>query len=211
MKTIDFTTELPANIYKMLIGSVVPRPIAWVSTISKSGAVNLAPFSYFTIASINPAVLVFAPQNARNEDGSARRKDTLVNVQDTGECVIHVVPFGLQHPMNLSAAPFPSDVNEFEVTGLTQAASHKVKPPRIAEAPIAFECVIDQILSFGDHAQAGNLVCARVVHAHFDEAVFEQYKINLEALDPISRLGGAAYGRVKNDTFDLPRPEDIRY
>lgn len=209
MKSFDIAQELPANIYKMLIGSVVPRPIAWVSTISKDGVANLAPFSYFTIGSINPPILIFAPQNARTEDGGARRKDTLVNVHETGECVIHLVPFALKDAMNLTAAPFLPEISEFDGANITQTPSVKVKPPRVEDAPIAFECVVDQIVSFGDHAQAGNVVCARIVYAHFAEEVFRDYKINIERFDPISRLGGAAYGRTKTDTFDLPRPEDL--
>jgi flavin reductase (DIM6/NTAB) family NADH-FMN oxidoreductase RutF len=210
MPTFDFSQELPANLYKLLIGSVVPRPIAWVSTVSEEGDVNLAPFSYFTIASINPPILAFAPQNARTPEGTGRTKDTLANIRATGECVIHIVPYALSDPMNLSAAMFPPDVNEFEEAGLAHADSVKVKPPRVADAPIAFECVLDRIVSWGEHAQAGHLVCVKVVFAHFKEGLVENYKISLEALDPISRLGGNAYGRTKDSTFDLPRPDDVK-
>lgn len=210
MPQIDFTKENIPNLYKMLIGSVVPRPIAWVSSLSEDGVLNLAPFSYFNIASINPPILSFSPLNAPTGNPiEGRRKDTLQNVRATGECVIHIVPYALQDQMNLSAANWPPEVSEFEKTGLQSLESTLVKPKRIASSPIAFECEVDQIVSWGGQPMGGNLVLCRVLMAHFSDEVFHDYKIDLNHLDPISRLGGPDYSRVKTDVYALPRPEDL--
>ncbi|HRK72748.1 MAG TPA: flavin reductase family protein [Rhodothermales bacterium] len=210
MPYIDFSKEIPPNIYKMLIGSVVPRPIAWVSSLSENGIPNLAPFSYFNIASINPPILSFSPLNAPTGHlGESRRKDTLQNVRATGQCVIHIVPHALQDQMNLSAANWSPEVDEFEKTGLARVNSLFVKPQRIESAPIAFECEVDQIVSWGDQPMGGNVVFCRVLMGYFADYLFQDYKINLALLDPVSRLGGPDYSRVKTDVYALPRPEDL--
>lgn len=207
---LDLSQEIPANVYKLFIGSVVPRPIAWVSSVNEAGLPNLAPFSYFNIASINPPILSFSPLNAPSaEAGKGRRKDTLVNVRATGECVIHVVPHALQDEMNLSAIGFPPHISEFDFIKLHTAPALHVKAPRLLAAPIAFECKVDQIVSWGDQPMGGNVVFCRVLGAHVNEAIVQDFKTDVQAFDPIGRLGGADYVRVTAGVYPLPRPEDL--
>lgn len=200
MIEIDPTTLDRKAMYKIMIGSVVPRPIAWVSSIGADGTRNLAPFSYFTIASIEPPMLVFCPQ--RRPDTSS--KDTLRNVEQAGEFVLHIVSEDLVDPMNQTSAEFPPDMDEFEKAGLQALPSVLVAPPRVAKAKIAFECRVEQIVPVGG-TTGGALVIGRVLLVHVAEDVWDDGYIVLEALQPVARLAGNGYARV-TDTFDLPRP-----
>lgn len=197
-------SELPwRTFYKLLIGSVVPRPIGWVSSVDEQGAVNLAPFSFFNAVCANPPTLLFCPM-IRSTD--LARKDTLRNVRSSGEFVINIVSEDLAEAMNITSTEFPPHVNEFEAAGLTPAPSLVVAPPRVAESRIHFECRVVQILDFGDQPGAGSLVVGRILQVHVDESVlFDGDKINLTALKPIGRLAGSAYTRV-TEIFDLVRP-----
>lgn len=188
-------------IYKLLIGSVVPRPIAWVASISAEGRPNLAPFSYFNIASSAPPMLLFCPQ--RRPDGTP--KDTLRNISATGEFVIHIVSQELVAPMNQTAANYPYGRDEFHEAGLRAAASGRVAPPRIADAAIAFECRVEQIVPLGDPI-GGEIVVGRVLLVHVRDDVYDNGYIVLDALKPIGRLAGNDYAYV-SDTFTLPRPQ----
>lgn len=188
------------EVYKLLIGAVVPRPIAWVASISAEGQPNLAPFSYFNIACSAPPMLLFCPQ--RRPDGSP--KDTLRNVSATGEFVLHIVSEELVAPMNQSSADYPYGVDEFAQIGLRGAASQRVTPPRIAEAAIAFECRVEQIVSLGAPA-GGEVVIGRVLLAHLRDEVYQDGYIVLDALRPVARLAGNDYARI-SETFTLPRP-----
>jgi flavin reductase (DIM6/NTAB) family NADH-FMN oxidoreductase RutF len=198
---IDPSALEPREVYKLLIGSVVPRPIAWVSSISPEGQLNLAPFSYFNIACANPPTLLFCP----NRRADRSKKDTLLNIEATGEYVIHIVDEARVEAMNHSSAEFPRDVDEFEAAGLSAAPSLWVRPPRVAEAPIAFECRLFQVVPVSDGPQGGEVVIGRVLLIHVRDDVRPDTYIDLDALRPVARLAGNGYARV-TDTFDLPRP-----
>lgn len=183
--------------YKLLIGSVVPRPIAWVSSVSTEGVNNLAPFSFFTVVSRRPPMLsvTIEPQ----PDGSP--KDTLTNVRESGQYVINVVSLPLANAMHESSKDHPSEVDEFELVGLTPAASEVVKVPRVEEARVSMECVLERILPLGSCGD--NLVIGRMVRYHVrDDLLHQNGRIDVVGLEPLGRLAGN-YTRVET-TFDLP-------
>lgn len=199
--TLEFDpTKLETKqVYKLLSGSVVPRPIAWVSTISESGELNLAPFSFFTVASRNPPMLCFSIGPGVGER-EGTEKDTLVNIRAQKEFVINFVPVFLGNQMAKSAENLPSTVDEFEAAGLTPIDSSVVKPKRVKEAPIQMECKLEQIITLG----SDNLIIGRMVRYHIEEEYYlGDYKINLDKLQPLGRLAGN-YSEVK-DFFLLPR------
>lgn len=205
---IDTKEISSGDFYKLLIGSVLPRPIAWVSSMSKDGIYNLAPFSFFTVASANPPVLCFAPALKESEiDGKvvAVPKDTLRNVRDTEEFVVNIVSRKLAEKMVQTSGEYEEDVNEFEVAGLTAAPSSMVRPPRVGESLINMECKLHQILEFGDHPGAGTLVLGLILCMHLDDSAFKRGHVDLDVLQPIGRLGGASYCTV-SDRFELQRP-----
>lgn len=197
---IDPASLTEREIYKILIGAVVPRPIAWVSSIGAEGTPNLAPFSYFNIACTDPPLLLFCPQ--RRGDGSP--KDTLRNVQTTGEFVLHIVSEELAAAMNQSSAEYPYATDEFAATGLKPAPSIAVAPPRVADAAVAFECRVEQIVHVGSE-RGGEIVIGRVLQMHVRDDVYRDGYIVLDALKPVARLAGNDYARV-TDTFTLQRP-----
>lgn len=200
---LDPTEMHPRDIYLTLVRAITPRPIAWVSTISDAGVHNLAPYSFFNGVSANPPSLVFSPVNRR--DGS--RKDTVINIEANGQFVVNVVPYSLAKQMNQTSAEYDAEVSEFEATGLTAIDSKKIKPPRVAEAPIQFECELIQIVNVGEGPLAANLVIGKIILMHVDECVCdEDQQIDPAKLDAIGRLGGASYCRT-TDRFDLPRPK----
>ncbi len=210
MKTVVNPRECsPKDFYKILIGSVLPRPIAWVSTQSKEGVDNLAPFSFFTVASANPPVLCFAPaiKSDREENRTAGvPKDTLVNVRETGEFVVNIVSRHLVEPMNQTSYDYEPNVSEFDEVGLTREPSILVKPKRVAESYINFECRLYQLIEIGKEPMGGTLVMGEILLAHLSEKVFKNGKIDMDVLDPIGRLGGLWYSGIK-DRFELPRPK----
>ncbi len=190
----------PQDIYKLLIGCVVPRPIAFVSSVAPSGARNLAPFSFFTVASANPPVVVF--QNTPRGQG---RKDTISNVEATGEFVVNIVSEDFAAAMNQTSADVPPDVDEFVLSGLTPVPSELVKPPRVAESRVQMECRLLQIVPVSDRPQGGSLVLGEVVLFHIADEVVENFRIDPDRLKPIGRMGGPTYVRC-SDRFDLKRP-----
>lgn len=190
--------------YKLLIGSVVPRPIAFVSTVSKDGVTNVAPYSYFNVVCTDPPTLLFCP-NINGRTG--QKKDTLKNIEDTGEFVINVATEDIVQQVNQSAGEYPYGVSEFEKTGLTPIASDTIKAPRVKESPIQFECKLNQIVPVGDGTKgSGFVVLGTIQRFHYDENVYDNGKIILEKLKPVGRIAGIGYCRV-NDTFDIPRAE----
>ena len=199
----------PANlpyqsICKILTGSVLPRPIGWISSVDISGHPNLAPFSFFNVVCSKPPTVVFCPL-IRGTDG--KTKDTLNNVRVTGEFVVNIVTEELVPAMNLSSIEDIPELNEFEFAGLTAAPSMVVRPPRVAESPIHFECKVHQIVDISDQPGGGSLVIGTIVHIHVDERVLiGEDKINLSALKPVGRLVGNYYTRV-TDLFELARPK----
>ncbi len=191
------------SLYKIMIGSIVPRPIGWISSVDSNGRHNLAPFSFFNAICANPPSVLFCPM-VRSTDGS--HKDTLNNVRETGEFVVNIVSEFLAEAMNLTAGEYPADVDEFALAHLTPVPSVKVRPPRVGESLIHYECTLTQIVDLGDQPGAGSVVIGRVVHVHVaDEVLIGADKIDLAKLQPIGRLAGTSYARV-TDIFDLMRP-----
>jgi flavin reductase (DIM6/NTAB) family NADH-FMN oxidoreductase RutF len=191
------------DVYKLMIGSIVPRPIGWVSTVSPEGNRNLAPFSFFSAVCGNPPHVLFCPM-IRGTDSQA--KDSLDNVRDTGEFVVNIVTEPLAEAMNLTSMEVPPGVDEFTLAGLTPVDSLAVKPPRVGESPIHFECRTVEVVDLGDCAGGGSVVIGRVVHIHADDSViFDGNKVDLAKLQPIGRLAGGSYCRV-TDLFDMRRP-----
>ncbi len=191
------------HLYKILIGSILPRPIAWVSTRSPEGINNLAPFSFFNVFSVKPPILGFAPGFKRPDDAGVRPpKDTLRNVLDTGEFVVNLVSYPLANQMNQSSGDYPEDVSEFDAVGLTPAPCRIVQAPRVAECLISMECKLYKRVELGE----GNLILGEILFIHMDENVLRHDgEIDLEVLQPIGRLGGDGYSTVK-DRFDIARP-----
>jgi flavin reductase (DIM6/NTAB) family NADH-FMN oxidoreductase RutF len=191
------------NVYKLLIGAVVPRPIAFVSTISREGVLNLAPFSFFTAVSANPPVVAFCPVRRA---GRNPNKDTLNNIVATREFVVNIVSEEFAEKMNACSADFPSDVDEFAASGLTPVPSDLVKPPRVAESHIHMECKLYLTMEFGELPGSGNLVLGEVVRFHVDDGYFDDFKIDPDKLRAIGRMGGSAYARTR-DRFEMVRPK----
>ncbi len=199
---ISVDTTSARDLYRILVECVTPRPIAWVSTVSAHGIPNLAPFSFFNGVGANPPSLLFCPAN--NRDG--KKKDTLINVEATGEFVVNVVPFALAHPMNETAAEFPYEVNEFDTVGVVAVPSLKVKPPSVKESPVHFECVVHQIIHVGTGPLGANVVIGRIVSITLADAILTpDGHLDPSKLDTIGRMGGNWYSRT-NDRFELARP-----
>jgi len=190
------------SVYKLLIGSVVPRPIAFVSTISTEGAFNAAPFSFFTVASSNPPVLVFTVGNRATPDP---RKDTLRNITTARDFVVNIVSEEFGQKMNLCAGDYPPEVDEFQLSGLTPIPSDLVKAPRVAESHINMECRLLYTISMSGLISGGNLVLGEVVRFHIDDAYFNNYRIDQDKLRAIGRMAGNSYTRTQ-ERFDMIRP-----
>jgi flavin reductase (DIM6/NTAB) family NADH-FMN oxidoreductase RutF len=189
--------------YKLMIGSIVPRPIAWVSTISLDGALNLAPFSFFTVVAADPMTICFSPMR-RGADGG--KKDTLTNIEATGEFVVNIVSERLAGQMNLTSGEFPPDVSEFQEAGLTPVASALVKPPRVGESLVAYECKLLQVIEVGGaKAGAGALVLGSVKRLYVADELLDGGRIKLDVLQPIGRMAGNDYVRC-TDLFTVQRP-----
>ncbi|MFE5120121.1 flavin reductase family protein [Streptomyces sp. NPDC056669] len=193
---IDFDPETMGStpFYKLLTSVIVPRPIAWVSTVGRDGSANLAPHSFFTVVAVAPPIVQFT---------SVGRKDSLRNVEDTGEFVVNLAPEGLFEQINATATDFPHGVSEFEAVGVAQEASVRVKPPRVAGSPVALECVVHSTMGLGN----STVVFGRVVHAAIDDAVMVDGHAEITRLRPLSRLGKNEWGTV-GEVLDLAR---IRY
>jgi len=205
MKTI-FPKDLSTPALQAILqGAIAPRPIAFASTLSKEGEVNLSPFSFFNVFSAQPPILIFSPSR-RVRDNST--KHTLENVLEVPEVVIHVVGFDLVEQMSLASTEYPRGVNEFIKAGLTPIPSQMVSPPRVKEAPISFECKVNQVLPLGDQGGAGNLVICEVQVIHLDEKILDQDgAIHPLKLKPVARLGGNWYSQVTSDSlFQILKP-----
>ena len=196
-----------ARMHALLLGSVIPRPIAFASTVDKSGIVNLSPFSYFNCFGANPPLMIFSPAR-RGRDNTT--KHTYENILEVPEVVIHIVSYSMIYQMSLASGEYPKGVNEFVKAGLTEVPSLKVKPPRVKEAPVAFECKVIQVIPTGEKGGAGNLVICEVIMMHVKEDVLDDSgRIDPHKLDAVARLGGDWYCRVHgNNIFKLPKPLD---
>ncbi len=188
---IDPQKQKRKDIYKLMIGSIVPRPIALVSTISSTGIRNLAPFSFFTGITSKPPTICFAPDR-RPADG--KKKDTLVNIEATGEFVVNVVTEAIVVQMNEAATDYPPEFDEFEMSGLTADPSLIVAPPRVKESPINMECKVDRIIEIGPNDSGGAaLVIGEIVMFHVADGLIDNGRIDTTALNPIGRLAGSEY------------------
>ncbi|HEX4008312.1 MAG TPA: flavin reductase family protein [Acidobacteriaceae bacterium] len=203
MLRFDPGQNSPEQIYKLMIGSIVPRPIAFVSTLDEHGVRNLAPFSYFTGCSTNPPVVCFT---AAVRTGLRPHKDTLHNVLATQEFVVNIVSEEFAAKMNATSAEVPPDIDEFELSGLTPLPSELVRAPRVAESHVQMECRLRQVLPISDLPGGGTLILGDVLRFHIDEAVFRDGKVDPDQLRAIGRMGGPTYTRIR-DRFDMQRPK----
>ncbi len=187
-----------------LLSAVAPRPIAFASTMDAEGNPNLSPFSFFNVFSANPPIMVFSPaRRVRNNT----TKHTLENVEATKEVVINVVNYDIVQQMSLSSTEYAKGVNEFEKAGLTMLESELVKPFRVAESPIQFECKVNDIIHLGREGGAGNLVICEVVKLHISDDVLDDNQVIVqEKLDLVARAGGSYYNRAKKGFFEIPKP-----
>lgn len=197
--------EIPTGkLHQYLLGAIAPRPIAFASTIDAEGNPNLSPFSFFNVFGANPPVMIFSPaRSVRNNT----TKDTLDNAEEIKEVVINVVNYDIVQQMSLSSTMYPKGVNEFVKSGLTMLPSEEVKPFRVAESPVQFECKVIDIIYTGKEGGAGNLIVCEVVKLHIKEEVLDkegqidQYKIDL-----VARAGGSYYSRARDGFFEIPKP-----
>lgn len=193
------------KLHGLVIGTVAPRPIAWVSTRSKEGQDNLAPFSYFNAFSSQPPVIAFSPSK-RGRDGSF--KDTYLNLMQTRECVVHIVTSELQEQMNLTSTEFDPGTDEFVKAGLTKQDALRVQAKRVQESPIHMECKLRQMISLGDQPASGNLAICDIVMFHIREDLYQDGRVQIEDVHHVGRNGGSFYTRCNIDSmFELPAPK----
>lgn len=189
--------DIPAkDRYKIATGTILPRPIAWVSTLGADGTPNVAPFSFFTVASADPLTLLFSCSH--KPDGS--RKDTWRNAEESGEFVVNLTNQATAEAMNVTATTFPHGVSEFDAAGLTPAPCQTVAAPRVLEAPVSYECKLTQIVEVGGNA----VIFGAVQMIHISDAVYDGNYVDLAAMQPIGRLAGSGYCRV-TDLFEMVR------
>ena len=204
MKTIDPKAVSTRQLHGYMLGAVTPRPIAFASTVDVEGNVNLSPFSFFNVFSANPPIMIFSPAR-RGRDNTT--KHTYENVLQVKEVVINIVNHAIVQQMSLSSTEYGKGVNEFDKAGLTPLASQTIKPPRVAESPVQFECKVNKVISLGTEGGAGNLVICEVLKMHINEAILDiSGNIDPVKLDAVSRMGGNWYGRAKQGMFEIPKP-----
>ena len=200
---LDFAALPTRNAYQWMVSTILPRPIAWVSTTSPDGRTNLAPFSFFQGVTANPPTLMFVPVN--NREGG--KKDTVRNIELLPEFVVNLVPHALSEVMNKTAAILPYGESEFETFNVSPAPSVRVRPPRVAASPVAFECTLRQIVNIGEGPLAANVIFGRIHLAHIqDEVLGPEGLPDSSKLDLIGRLGGEDYATTR-ETFALKRPD----
>lgn len=186
------------DLHQYLLGSVSPRPIAFVSTINKEGVANLAPYSFFNAFSSNPPIVVFS-SNRRVANNTT--KDTLHNIEINKDCVISVVNYDIMRQMALTSVEFPSDVSEFTKTGLTPVPSETVAAPGVAESPVNMECKVKEIITLGEHGGAGHLIICHITRMHIAEEVIDDGRINPHKIDLVGRMGRSFYTRASGDAI----------
>ncbi len=203
--------------HNILISAVGPRPIAWVSSLSASGQPNLAPFSFFNAVCAKPPLLAFAPgmRLPKKSEAAAgapagapagQPKDTLRNIRETGEFVINIVTYELAEAMNLTSGDYDAAINEFEVAKVASAPSKLVRPRRVAESPVSFECKLHQILDFNPAPEGGSLVIGEIVSVHISDQHIKEGRLDRASLDLIGRMGGMQYTRT-TERFEMMRPK----
>jgi flavin reductase (DIM6/NTAB) family NADH-FMN oxidoreductase RutF len=197
--------EMPTSkLHGYLQGAVGPRPIAFASTLDEQGRPNLSPFSFFNLFSSNPATLIFSP-NRRVRDNTT--KHSLENARKTGEVVINVVNYNIVQQASLSSVEYPAGVNEFTKAGLTQLASEMVKPFRVKESPVQFECKVKDIIELGQEGGAGNLIICEILVMHIDDSILNANGvIDPRKIDLVARMGGDWYTRAAEGLFEVTKP-----
>ncbi|MGB1102992.1 MAG: flavin reductase family protein [Crocinitomicaceae bacterium] len=205
MRSIDPKSLPIPQLHGYLLGAVGPRPIAFASTIDKDGVSNLAPFSFFNVFSANPPIMVFSPARSGRTNTT---KDTYNNVKEVPEVVINVVNYELVHQMSLASSPYEPGIDEFKKTGLTPIPSETIKPFRVAESPVQFECKVNEVIELGDGGGAGNLVICEVTRIHInDDVLGDDGKIDQHKIDLVSRMGGNWYCRADEASmFEITKP-----
>lgn len=205
MLTIDPKKIAVAKLHHYLLGAVGPRPIAFASTIDTEGNENLAPFSFFNVFSANPPILIFSPARSGRTNTT---KDTYNNVKIVPEVVVNVVNYDIVHQMSLASSPFAPEVSEFEKAGFTALDSETIRPKRVAESPVQFECKVIEVKELGTEGGAGNLVICEVLRIHINEAVLNQDQmIDQHKIDLVSRMGGNWYCRAdEKSMFEIMKP-----
>lgn len=208
MKTIIPSEIAIKDLHQFIVGSIAPRPIAFASTINADGVANLAPYSFFNAFSSNPPILVFS-SNRRVKGNTT--KDTLHNVFENGEVVINVVNYDIVQQMALASISYPSDVSEFDKSGLTPIPSQFVKPMRVKESPVQYECKVREIITLGEHGGAGHLIVCDVLCIHINENVIDdRNRIDPNKLDLVGRLGRAYYVRASGDAlFTVAQDQEV--
>lgn len=204
-KSINPTTISQPVLHNILLTAVAPRPIAFASTIDRAGNVNLSPFSFFNVFSSNPPVMIFSPARSGRD---LSLKHTYLNIKEVPEVTINIVNYPMVEQMSLASTAYPKGVNEFVKAGFTEAKSSKIHPPRVAEAPVSFECLVDQVIELGQGGGAGNLIISRVVMIHVREDFLDEAgNLSTEKLDLVGRMGGPWYTRSSGDSlFKIPKP-----
>lgn len=204
---------LRSELYGILLNCVAPRPIAWVSTLSASGLPNLAPFSFFNAMCVDPPLLGFAPglrqpkqADATHGEPRGEPKDTLRNVRETKEFVVNMVTYELLQAMNVTSGEYDPSVNEFELAKVTPAPSRIVRPARVAESPVSFECRLYQILDFSPAPTGSSLVIGEIVSIYMDDAHIRDGRLDRNSLDLVGRMGGIQYTRT-TERIELARPK----
>ncbi|KQL37091.1 MULTISPECIES: flavin reductase family protein [Bacillaceae] len=188
--------------YKLVIGSIIPRPIAFVTSLAKDGTINGAPFSFFNIVSSNPPMISLAIQRKNGE-----RKDTARNILERNEFVVHIVDEENVEKINITAVSLPPNESEIKKAGLTLASSEIIGTPGIKEAKVRFECTLEQIIELGDgHSIGTDLIIGKIVHFHIDESIYEDGRINHQTLGAVSRLAGSNYAKI-GEVFSIERPK----
>ena len=207
MLSID-PKEIPTSkLHGYLLGAVAPRPIAFASTVDADGKLNLSPFSFFNVFGSNPPIMIFSPAR-RIRDNTT--KHTLENAMLTKEVVINVVNYDIVQQMSLSSTEYPEGINEFEKAGFTMLPSDKIKPFRVAESPVQFECKVTEIIHTGDQGGSGNLIVCEVVKIHISDNVLDKDgSIDQHKIDLVARAGGSYYSRARDGFFEIPKPLSI--
>lgn len=203
-KSIDPTKIPQPELHGILLTAVAPRPICFASTIDKKGNVNLSPFSYFNVFSSNPPILVFSPARSGRDNSL---KHSHQNVKEVPEVVINIVNHNIVEQMSLASTAYEKGVNEFVKSGLTEIPSDLVKPPRVGEAPVAFECSVREVIELADTPGAGNMIVAEVKRIHINESYLTEGNLDTEKLDLVGRMGGSWYVKANgNALFEIPKP-----
>ncbi|WP_421810814.1 flavin reductase family protein [Flagellimonas sp.] len=204
IKTVDPNQISQPELHSIMLTAVAPRPICFASTVDKEGNVNLSPFSFFNVFSSNPPVMIFSPARSGRDNSL---KHTHENVMEVPEVVINIVNHDMVEQMSLSSTAYDKGVNEFVKAGFTQVPSEKVRPPRVGEAPVSFECSVMEIIELAQTPGAGNLIMAKVELIHINEAYFTDGVLDTEKLDLVGRMGGSWYIRASKDAlFEIPKP-----